>query len=178
MRSTLTRRVRHETEPHATKILKQRRLTSQEEEDLVSYIEELTREYIPPTREMVQNFASALVENPVSESWVTRFLHRHADQLSPLWTTTMAAERHAADSEEKYKLYFNMLLVKMAQYSVDPEHTYNMDEKGFMIGVIGRGKRIFSKSLLKDRRLKDSTIHCGVKCTRILLFLPLAKPNS
>ncbi|KNG45662.1 pogo transposable [Stemphylium lycopersici] len=38
----------------------------------------------------------------------------------------MASERHAADS---YKL-------KISEKGIEPEHTYNMDEKGFMIGKI------------------------------------------
>ena len=156
VRSTLTRRYRHETESRASKHIKQQALTPHEEADLVDYIEELTRQYLPPTREMIQNFASAMADNPVSESWVTRFLHRHSDQLSPQWTTTMAAERHAADSGEKYKLYFDMLQVKMEEYGIEAEHTYNMDEKGFMIGAIGRSKRIFSKSLMKDRRFRQA----------------------
>jgi hypothetical protein len=33
----------------------------------------------------------------------------------------------------------------MSQYEVLPCNSYNMDEKGFIIGVIGRSKRVFSK---------------------------------
>jgi hypothetical protein len=35
----------------------------------------------------------------------------------------------------------------MKEYEVEPRFTYNMDEKGFIIGVEGRSKRIFSKSV-------------------------------
>ena len=49
-----------------------------------------------------------------------------------------------------------MLDVKINEHDVEPEHTYNMDEKGFMIGAIGRSKRIFSKSLLQDRRFRQT----------------------
>ena len=58
----------------------------------------------------------------------------------------MTAERHNAESHEKYKEYFDILQLKINQYEVLPENTYNMDEKGFMIGVIGKSKRVFSKS--------------------------------
>lgn len=34
---------------------------------------------------------------------------------------------------------------KMAQYDILPENTYNMDEKGFLIGVLQKTKRVFSK---------------------------------
>lgn len=76
---------------------------------------------------MLRNFVSAFVEKPVSESWVTWFLHRHRDKLTTLWLTSMAAERHKADYKDKYKLYFNMLDTKMNQYGIEPEHIYNMD---------------------------------------------------
>ncbi|KNG45922.1 pogo transposable [Stemphylium lycopersici] len=34
----------------------------------------------------------------------------------------------------------------MAQYEVDARHTYNMDEKGFLIGITSRSKRVFSRA--------------------------------
>jgi hypothetical protein len=57
----------------------------------------------------------------------------------------MDSNRHKADSYEKYKLYFNLLHSKMQEYEVEAENVYNTDEKGFMIGTIGRSKRVFSK---------------------------------
>jgi hypothetical protein len=58
----------------------------------------------------------------------------------------MASERHAANSYSKYSLYFDMLELKISEKGILPEHTYNMDEKGFMIGRIGRQKRVFSRT--------------------------------
>lgn len=57
----------------------------------------------------------------------------------------MDANRHKADSKEKYEAYFKLLHGKMAEYGIEPRHTYNMDEKGFMLGVLGRSKRVFSR---------------------------------
>jgi hypothetical protein len=37
---------------------------------------------------------------------------------------------------------------------------YNMDEKGFMLGVVGRSKRIFSRILYKEEK-KRSTLQDG-----------------
>jgi hypothetical protein len=47
----------------------------------VKYIEELTARYIPLTREMIANFASAVTQEPVSESWVTRFINKYSIYL-------------------------------------------------------------------------------------------------
>jgi hypothetical protein len=57
----------------------------------------------------------------------------------------MDAVRHAADSYYKYELYFDYLHSKIKEYDILPENSYNMDEKGFLIGVIGRAKRLFSR---------------------------------
>jgi hypothetical protein len=71
----------------------------------------------------------------VSESWVTRFINRHSTHLISQWATGMDNNRHQADSGGKYSLYFKLLREKMAQYDVEPRHTYNMDKKGFLIGI-------------------------------------------
>ena len=71
---------------------------------------------------------------------------RNKDYLTLRWTVGIDAVRHRANLEAKYKLYFDLLVDKVSQYNVLPSNTYNMDEKGFMIGVIGRSKRIFSKA--------------------------------
>jgi hypothetical protein len=74
-----------------------------------------------------------------------RFLHCHQDTLILKWNTDMDSNRHVADSYDKYRLYFDLLHPKMSEYEVLPCNSYNMDEKGLMIGVIERSKRVFSK---------------------------------
>jgi hypothetical protein len=54
---------------------------------------------------------------------------------------------HEADLEAKYKLYFDLLYQKIWKYNVDPVYTYNMDEKGFLVGITGRSKQVFSKRM-------------------------------
>ena len=68
----------------------------------------------------------------------------------------MATERHAADSYEKYSKYFDMLELKITEKDIQPEQTYNMDEKGFMIGHIGRQKRVFSKTAWSKKQFRQA----------------------
>ncbi len=105
---------------------------------------------------MVQNFASHIAKQDVSESWVTRFINRHSIKLISQWATGMDQDRHAADSEIKYKLYFDLLEHKIAERGIDARHIYNMDEKGFMLGIVGRSKRVFSKAMYKQKRVRES----------------------
>jgi hypothetical protein len=76
---------------------------------------------------------------------VLRFLHCHQNTLILKWNTAMDSNCHVADLYDKYRLYFDLLHPKMSQYKVLPCNSYNMDEKGFIIGVIRRSKRVFSK---------------------------------
>ncbi|KAF1362271.1 hypothetical protein EJ07DRAFT_77459, partial [Lizonia empirigonia] len=87
-RSTLSRRHRQQTTSlrrtsRATKDSGQHKLNPQQEAELVKYIQELTARRLPPTREMIRNFASAVAHETLSDSWVTRFLHRHNNCLLP-----------------------------------------------------------------------------------------------
>ncbi|PSN67525.1 hypothetical protein BS50DRAFT_610598 [Corynespora cassiicola Philippines] len=121
---------------------------SREEEKLVKSIEELTARHIPSTREMIANFASA--------SWVTRFINKYSIYLISQYLTGMDADRYNADPYAKYELYFNLLQRKVTEYKINAEHTYTMDEKGFMIGVTLRTKHVFSRRMWEKKEVKAS----------------------
>jgi hypothetical protein len=110
-----------------------------------------------PTRQMIVNFTAPLAKWEPSDRWVTRLLHRHPDELLTAWSTPMEAVRHHADTHDKYSKYFALLHHKIAERDILPENTYNMDEKGFMIGVSGRSVRVFDKLLYGLRQFKQST---------------------
>jgi hypothetical protein len=130
-RSTLARRHKRVQAPRTTKDSNQQKLIPQQKPELVSYIEKLTARHIPPTREMIANFASSIAKGRVSESWVTRFINKYSIHLISQYSTGMDSGRHDTNSYTKYRLYSNLLQTKIAQYDVDAEHTYSMDEKGF-----------------------------------------------
>lgn len=100
---------------------------------------------------MIKNFVSSIARGQVSDSWVSRY-YKH--NLKVKWNTAMDANRHTADSDAKSKLYFDLLQQKIALYDVDSEHTYNIDEKGFKIGIIGRLKRVFNREAWEKRKFK------------------------
>ena len=155
-RSTLSRHHRGVTRTIQEKAIAQQLLTPPEELELVTYIDQLTVQHLPPTREMIANFASTIAKRDVSDDWVSGFLTRQSDALTSQWTSAMASDRHAADSYDKYSKYFDMLERKISEKNIEAAHTYNMDEKGFMIGVLGKSKRIFSKTQWKQKRFKQA----------------------
>jgi hypothetical protein len=123
----------------------------QQELELVQYIADLHVNSLAPTREMIQNFSSEVAGRDVSMSWVERFLHRNHDQLTIQWVPPIDCTRQQADSVDKYNLYFNRLHQNIKDYKIKKGLTFNMDEKGFIIGVQNKSKRVFSKVVwMKD----------------------------
>jgi hypothetical protein len=96
---------------------------------------------------MIRKFALKIAAAPVGDSWVTRFLNRNTTNLVSKWTTSIDRTRHAADLKHKYELWFELLHSKIKQHDVQPGNTYNIDEKGFMIGVLNCSKRVFSQRM-------------------------------
>jgi hypothetical protein len=62
--------------------------------------------------------------------------------------------RHQADSQSKYNLYHKLLRSKLSHCNIEPRQTYNMDKKGFMLGILTSSKRIFSKRLYEEGKIK------------------------
>jgi hypothetical protein len=144
------------TRSHQIKASSQLKLHPDHEAALVQYIGDLTRRGLAPTRAMIQTFASEIADEGVSESWVTRFINHNHNHLTSKWTNGIDAPRHRADSGLKYKQYYDLLHGKMHEHDVQPQHTYNMDERGFMIGVTGRTKRVFSRRQWERKEVRDT----------------------
>jgi hypothetical protein len=68
----------------------------------------------------------------------------------------MDRTRHVADNEEQYCLYFSLLHYKMRQYEILPENTYNIDEKGFFVGITTRSKCVFSKASYSRKKITSA----------------------
>ncbi|KAI1674800.1 DDE-1 multi-domain protein [Pyrenophora tritici-repentis] len=155
-RSALSRRHRGISRSRADYTADKQSLTPHQELELVRYITKLTKQGLPPTREMIRNFSSEVAHQQLSESWVTRFINRHEIHLISKWTSAMDRTRHLADSESKYRLYFELLHGKITQYHLEARDIYNMDEKGFLIGLVGRSKRIFSRRQWEKKEVRAS----------------------
>jgi hypothetical protein len=64
----------------------------------------------------------------------------------------MDRNRVKANNKDSYRYYFE-LHARNRQYNVEPHHIYNMDEKGFLIGITLRQKRVFSRQLWEQKRV-------------------------
>jgi hypothetical protein len=64
------------------KAIKQQKLSPQQGKELVQYIKSLTERGLPPTQEMIQNFALQITHEHVGDGWVTCFI---SHQIIILW---------------------------------------------------------------------------------------------
>ncbi|KAF1828828.1 hypothetical protein BDW02DRAFT_511389, partial [Decorospora gaudefroyi] len=102
-RTTLSRRHRGVRRSNEAIGATQQLLNPQQEIELIRYMGKCSRRGLPPIREIVQNFGSAIAKCEVSESWVARFLHRYSDQFTTKWSAGIDHERHNADNKERYE---------------------------------------------------------------------------
>jgi hypothetical protein len=72
------------------------------------------------------------------------------------WTTGIDSNRHKADSLGKYEDYFQLLQQKIGQYQIETQHIYNMDEKGCLLGITSRSKRIFDRPLYESKAVRQA----------------------
>jgi hypothetical protein len=107
-----------------------------------------------PTRKIFRRIVTSLCKWEPSDRWVSRFLHRYPDDLLTAWTTPMEKSHHDAALYDSFCSYFDLLHSIIKQHSIEPENTYNMDEKEFMIGVMSKSVRIFDKRLFGRRKYK------------------------
>ncbi|KAF1362007.1 hypothetical protein EJ07DRAFT_41297, partial [Lizonia empirigonia] len=76
-RSTLSRRHRGVTRARATQLPNGRLLNTTQESELVRYIHTLVSRGLPPSKQMIRNFASQIAQKDVGKNWADRFVRRH-----------------------------------------------------------------------------------------------------
>jgi hypothetical protein len=94
------------------------KLSNEQEIELLQYIRTLTEHGLPPTRQMIQSFASTIAHTQVSISWIDQFTAKNQESLVSRWTSGMDRNRYIADSPYKYRHYFDFLLSKITEYTV------------------------------------------------------------
>jgi hypothetical protein len=130
------------------------RFTPSKSRSFCNILNSLLRRGLPPTRAMIRRFGSDVAKRELGKGWVDRYIQRYNVYFVSRWATGMDRLRHKADSQSKYSLYFELLRTKLSQYGIEPRYIYNMDEKGFLLGVLTRSKRIFSRRLYEEGKIK------------------------
>ena len=151
--STLRRRWKGVTVSRDQAIEDSRFLNSQQEQQLLLHIRQLGDRCLPPTPAIMANIAAQLGSSTPGHNWCSRFVQRHNSELDSRYLDNLDLDRHKSDFATSFEKYFSIVGTKMEEYSILPENTYNMDEKGFLLGRITKAKRVFPKDLKASGKL-------------------------
>jgi hypothetical protein len=138
------------------------RLTPAEEKVLWDYCKQLEKWGAPgricQLRKMAEELLVAkgenLDKNPLGKNWPSAFLKRHPD-LKSMFTTPQDKNRYFSEDYDTIKHFFDLYSETIAEHNVEPGDTYNMDEKGAMMGVIGQQRCIVSKAEKRPKSAQD-----------------------
>jgi hypothetical protein len=83
-RSTLSKRHRHVQQSREARYEAQRILNDQQSETLIKWINNLIKRGLPPSNEMLRNFAKEIFGKEPERNWLTRWLRRYNDRLISL----------------------------------------------------------------------------------------------
>jgi hypothetical protein len=103
---------------------------------------------------MIRRFPSDIAKKELGVHWVDRFITRYKVDLISRSVTGIDRTRHQADSLLKYTFYLSLLREKISKYDIEAGNMYNMDEKGCMLGILTRSKRVFSRRLYEEGKIK------------------------
>lgn len=146
--STLYGRI-HGSIPKAQASQAMQRLSPAEEEAIRDWILDLSRWGWPIRVERLRTMAKELLLDKGDTAdlgihWTDQFLHRHP-QLKSKFVAALDKERSEAQDPENFAHWFNLYRTTIQEYDIKPENRHNMDEKGVMMGYIGKVRVIISK---------------------------------
>ena len=129
-------------------VTSKQRLTP-EEGSLQSWVLQLQSWGFPPRiaqlREMAEELLRAKQDfKELGNNWSENFLNRHPI-LQSKYSRTLDQERYLAQNRDSIQQWFDLYLSIKAQHGILDEDTYNMDENGYMMGIAGSSKLVFSK---------------------------------
>ena len=107
---TLRRRFKGETVSHAEAASIHRKLlTDEQEKNLVAYIQKQCKRGLCMTPWIIRNIVVEILGHDIGLNWVTRFIHRHDDELVCLYMRNLDQTRNVADNSGHYDHYFNFV---------------------------------------------------------------------
>jgi hypothetical protein len=125
------------------------RLSVAEEDAIRDWLLELSSWGWPIRIERLRAMAIELLANKgdtadLGVHWTEQFLHRYP-QLRSKFVAGLDKERADAQDPEIFHHWFELYRTTVRKYNIKLRNCYNMDEKGVMMGYIGKVKVIISK---------------------------------
>jgi hypothetical protein len=90
----------------------------------------------------------------LGKNWVGSFLNRHPD-LKSMFVNPQDKNRWFSEDYDTISHFFKLYSETFAEYNIQPEDIYNIDEKGAMMRVIGHQRCIVSKAAKRPKYTQD-----------------------
>jgi hypothetical protein len=120
-RSTLSRRFRGKTVSRVIFLSQSiQRLNNHQEKVLIRNINRYTSRGIPPTPQIVRNFAEEMIQSSVGKNWVSAFIRRHKDVLMSKYLKCMDSNRFRAEYRPSFEYFYALV-----SYSIKLSLQYN-----------------------------------------------------
>ncbi len=123
-------------------------LSPNEEATLEGWIRRQCRHRCPPTYDMLQNMVNMILQSQhtstvplVGQNWPKAFLNRHP-KLKLKRIRTIAQQRHLGTTRPIIQQWFVDFIEVIRSYGIKEENMWNMDEKGFGMGLSKSQKTI------------------------------------
>ena len=116
---------------------------------------------IPPCQELLKGKAEAILQvtNPginIGKHWIERFMKRHKE-LQMKFSQHLDRQRAAASNPKILEQHFSIFKKAVADYKVLTDNIWNMDEKGFLMGLAAKAKVICRRGRRNPRYTCDGS---------------------
>ena len=97
-------------------------------------------------REMAKELLQAKGDyKKVGKNWVSGFLGYHPTLQQAKYSRNLDEDRFLVQNRDIIQGWFNLYWSIKAEYGILDEDTYNIDKNGYMMGITGSSKVVFSK---------------------------------
>ena len=123
----------------------QQKITPNEEIVLINFILESADRGFPLQHREICQFANTILQShlgsayePVSKSWIFRFLDRHHNKLQSHWSKPLDTQRARSLNPDAVKSWFDLVEENIVRAGIAKENIYGMDESGFPMAYTGK----------------------------------------
>ena len=149
-RTTLVQRANGSQQPLKEFNTKRQRLSPEEETALCNWILRLQRWGWPPRVEHTRMMAEELLRvkgdyAPLGVNWIKKFISRNPS-IKSVYVPALDTQRALAEDPVIFSYWFDLFLRLKTEYEIENHDVYNMDEKGFAMGVQGSKHVMINKT--------------------------------
>ncbi|KAJ3482685.1 hypothetical protein NLG97_g7505 [Lecanicillium saksenae] len=135
---------------------KSRKLTDLEEKTIIRYVLDLDSRAFPPRLHEVEDMANRLLADrgapKVGKRWASNFVRRQPE-IKTRYFRKYDYKRAKCEDPEVIRGWFTLVHNTVAKYGIAEPDIYNLDETGFMMGVISTGMVVTSADKRSNAKL-------------------------